>query len=103
MIENRKDKHCNKPNWMGEEIVLILILVYFGGFRCSMCYYREYVCKYLNGLFSNLYSLTIFIKKVLWSTCTGTTFWEPLLHVFRNQWILFIKHSKGLSNVENVL
>ena len=67
------------------EIMVILILFYSGGFRCSKHYYKEYVCKYLAHLFPRrvsynrfvelekeiLLQLTVFIKEALLGTCTG--------------------------------
>ena len=55
MVEDRKHKHCNKPNRMNDgEIMVILILFHSGGFRYFKHYYEEYVCKYLKGLFSKV-------------------------------------------------
>ena len=86
MIEDKNHKHRNKPDWMSDsEIMVILILFYSGGFRCSKHYYKEYVCKYLAHLFPRrvsynrfvelekeiLLQLTIFIKEALLGTCTG--------------------------------
>ncbi len=55
MIEDRKNRHRNKPDRMsGAEIMAILILSRSGGFRCFKHYYKEYVCKRLPHLFPGL-------------------------------------------------
>lgn len=42
MIEDRKQKHRNKPNRMSDaEIMVIFILFHSGGFRCFKHYYKE--------------------------------------------------------------
>ena len=42
MVEDKKQKHRNKPNRMSDaEIMVILILFHSGGY-----YYKEYVCKH---------------------------------------------------------
>ena len=52
MVENKNCKHRNKLNRMSDtEIMVILILFHSRGFRCFKHYYKEYVCKYLKGMF----------------------------------------------------
>lgn len=77
MVENKKQKHRNKPNRMSDaEIMIILILFHSSGFRCFRHYHKEYVCKHLKHLFPYLelfrrtgkellLSLIIIIKTVL--------------------------------------
>ena len=80
MVKAQVHKHRNKPNWMSDaEIMVILILFHSGGFRCFKHYYKEYVCKHLMHLFPRFVSynrfvelekevllpLTIFTKRVL--------------------------------------
>ena len=113
MIDDKKTKHRNKPNRMSDaEIMVILILFHSGGFRCFKHYYKEYVCKHLKHLFPRqvsynrfvelekevLLPLTIFIKKVLLGTCTGTL---PYVYAVTKE-SLFIRHLKDLPSVENV-
>ena len=63
MIEDKKTRHRNKPNCMSDaEIMVILILFHFGGFRCFKHYYKEYVCKHLKH-----FSLVRFLITVLWN------------------------------------
>ena len=100
VIEDKKNKHRNKPNRMSDaKIMVIFILFYSGGFRCFKHYYKEYVCKHLKHLFLHqvsynrfaelekevLLSMSIFIKKVLLGTCTGISFVDSTpLRVCRN-------------------
>lgn len=51
MVEDKKQNHRNKPNRMSVAEIN-LILFYFGDFCCFRHYYKEYVCKYLEYLFS---------------------------------------------------
>ena len=89
MIEDKNHNRRNKPNWMNDaEVMVILILFHSGGFRCFKHYYQEYVCKHLTHLFSKRVSynrfvelkkevmlqLAIFIKEVLSGTCMGVSF-----------------------------
>mgnify|MGYP000171588294 CR=1 FL=1 len=116
MVEDKKRKHRNKPKRMNDaEIMVILILFHFGGFRCFKHYYKEYVCKHLKGMFPRcvsynrfvelekevLLALTIFIKKVLLGTCTDISFADSTpLCVRRNQRILIHKTFEGLAERE---
>ena len=113
MVKESNHNHRNKPNRMNDaEIMVILILVHSGGFRCFKHYYNEYVCKHLTHLFPRVVSynrfvelekdillpLTIFIKQVLLGTCTGISFVESTpLRVCRNQRILVHKTFEGLA------
>ena len=99
MVEDKKQKHCNKPNRMSDAE---LILFHSGGFYCFKHCYKEYVCKHLNHLLPRLVSynrfielekglllpLTIFIRKFLLGTC----FIDSIpLRVCRTQRILILK------------
>ena len=96
MLEDKNRKHRNKPNRMSDaEIMVILILFHSGGFRCFKHYYKEYVCKYLKGMFPQcvfynrfvelekevLLPLTIFIgcEDILVENCVG---WTDCTNVF---------------------
>lgn len=85
MIKSKNRKHRNKLNRINDaKIMIILLLFHLGGFSFKH-YYKEYVCKHLNGMFPQCVSynrfvelekevllpLTIFIKKVLLGNCTG--------------------------------
>ena len=64
MIEDKNQKHRNKPNRMSDaEIMVILILFHSGGFRCFKHYYKEYVCKHLAHLFPK------FLKNIKGKLC----------------------------------
>lgn len=53
MIEGKHLRHCSKPNCMSDtEIMVTLILFHYGSFRCFKHYYKEYVCRSLQHLFS---------------------------------------------------
>ena len=96
MVENKNCKHRNKLNRMSDtEIMVILILFHSRGFRCFKHYYKEYVCKYLKGMFPQcvfynrfvelekevLLPLTIFIgcEDILVENCVG---WTDCTNVF---------------------
>lgn len=96
MVENKNCKHRNKLNRMSDtEIMVILILFHSRGFRCFKHYYKEYVCKYLKGMFPQcvfynrfvelekevLLPLTIFIgcEDILVENCVG---WTNCTNVF---------------------
>lgn len=89
MVEDKKQKHHNKPNRISDaEIIVILILVHSSGFHYFKHYYKEYVYKHLKLLFPRLapynrfvelekevlFLLSIFIKKVLLVICAGISF-----------------------------
>ena len=63
MIEDKKYKHRTTPNRMSEaEIMFILILFHFGGFRCFKHYYKEYFSKRLKHLFPRQVSYNRFVE-----------------------------------------
>ena len=113
MVEDKTYKHRNKPNRMNDaEIMVILILFHWGGFRCFKHYYKEYICRHLTYLSPHrisynrfvelekeiLLPLTIFIKQVLLGTCTDISFGDSTpLGVCRNQRILIHKTFEGLA------
>lgn len=113
MVEDKTHKHRHKANRMSDvEIMVILILLHSGGFKCFKHYYKEYVCQHLTLLFPHrvshnrfvelekevLLPLAIFIKQVLLGTCTGISFVDSTpLHVCRNQRILIHKTFEGLA------
>ena len=48
MIKDKKTRYRKNLNRMSDvEIMVILILFYFGGFCCSKHYSKGYVCKHL--------------------------------------------------------
>lgn len=116
MVEDKKQKHRNKPNRMSDaELTVISILFHSGGFH----YCKECVCTHLKYLFPYpvsyncfvelekvvLLPLTIFIRKVLLGTCTGISFVDSTaLRVCRSQRVLirFTRHLRGLPSVEEV-
>lgn len=108
-IEDKNIRHRNKPNHMGNAKIMVF---HSGSFHCFKHYYKEYVCKHLQHLFSDLLSynrfveqkkevllpLTIFIKKVLQGTCIGLSFVDSTpLRVCCNQRILVHKTFERLA------
>ena len=75
------------------EVMLIMILFHDSGYRCLKHFYLEKVCKHLRHLFPKVVSynrfvelekevavpLALFIKKVLFGTCTGISFVDSTL------------------------
>ena len=60
MIEDKKNRHRNKPNRMSDaEIIVILNLFHSCGFRRFKHYYKEYICKHL---FPRLVSYNYFVE-----------------------------------------
>ena len=63
IVEETSYKHRNKPNRMSDaEIMVILILLHSGGFRCIKHHYQEYVCKHLTHLFPRRVSHNRFVE-----------------------------------------
>ena len=78
MVENKNCKHRNKLNRMSDtEIMVILILFHSRGFRCFKHYYKEYVCKYLKGMFPQCVFYNRFVECVGWTDCTNVFLADP--------------------------
>ncbi len=118
MIEDKKTKHCNKPNRMGDaEFMVILILFHSSGFCCFKHCYKEYVWLCLK-YFSLIRFLIIVLwnwrrkycfpwpsssKKYCWKPVVASVLSTPHLYVFVvTRESLFIRYLKDLPNVENV-
>ena len=53
MIGGKHLRHRSKPNCMSDtEIMVTFILFHYGSSRCFKHYYKEYVCRSLQHLFS---------------------------------------------------
>lgn len=94
------------------EIMTIIIMFHFSGYRYLKHFYKEHVCVHLRHMFPNVVSynrfvelekevaipLAIFIKKVLLGKCTGISFVDSTpLRVCRNQRILTQKVFRGMA------
>lgn len=94
------------------EIMTIIIMFHFSGYRCLKHFYKEHVCVHQRHLFPKVVSynrfvelekdvaipLAIFIKKVLLGKCTGISFVDSTpLRVCRNQRILIQKVFRGIA------
>lgn len=94
------------------EIMTIIIMFHFSGYRYLKHFYKEHVCVHLRHMFPNVVSynrfvelekevaipLAIFIKKVLLGKCTGISFVDSTpLRVCRNQRILIQKVFRGMA------
>ena len=56
-------RHRNKPNRMSDaEIMVILILLHTGGFRCFKHFYLGYVCRHMRHLFPRVVSYSRFVE-----------------------------------------
>lgn len=108
----QKRKYYRESTLSKAEVMTIVIMFHFSGYRCLKHFYKEYVCLHLQHLFPKLVSynrfvelekevaipMTIFIKKVLLGSCTGISFVDSTpLRVCRNQRIHTHKVFKGIA------
>ena len=108
----RNRKYHRNSTMSKAEVMLIMILFHDSGYRCFKHFYLEKVCKQLRHLFSKVVSykriveqerdviipLTLFIKNVLLSKCTGINFVDSTpLRVCKNQRIHIHKVFKGIA------
>ncbi|EFB30371.1 transposase, IS4 family [Segatella oris F0302] len=107
-----KRKYHRSSTMLKAEVMLIMILFHYSGYRCFKHFYLEKVCKHLRHLFPNVVSynrlvelerevavpLTLFIKKVLLGKCTGISFVDSTpLRVCKNRRIHVHKVFKGIA------
>lgn len=83
-IKGKGKRKCHRDSTMSKaEVMVVIIMFHFSGFRCLKHFYKEYVCVHLRHLFPRLVSynrfvelekdvampLAIFIKRVLLGKC----------------------------------
>lgn len=105
-----KRKYHRNSTMSKAEVMLIIILFHDSGYRCFKHFYLEKVCKQLRHLFPKVVSynrivelerdvavpLTLFIKKVLLSKCTGISFVDrPHCVSAKTQKYIFTRFSKA--------
>ena len=107
-------KHRNKPSKLTDsEVIMILLLFHFGGFRCFKHFYINYIQKYRPDLFPRTVSynrfvelesnvaimMGIFIKECLLAECTGISFIDSTaIAVCKHQRIHCHKTFAGLAS-----
>ena len=99
-----KRKYHRNSTMSKAEVMLIMILFHYSGYRCFKHFYLEKVCKQLRHLFPKVVSynrivelerdviipLTLFIKKVLLGKCTDISFVDSTpLRICKNQRITY--------------
>ena len=105
--------HRNKPSKLSDaEVMMILLIFHFGGFRCFKHYYINYIQIYRKDLFPQIVSynrfveleskiaimMGIFIKDCLLAECTGISFIDSTpLSVCKTQRIHCHKTFSGLA------
>ncbi len=107
-----KRKYFRANRMSSSEIITIMIVFHFSGYKCFKHFYLDKVCTDMTDLFPNLVSynrftelertvivpLILFIKRCCMGKCTGINFIDSTaLRVCRNQRIHIHKVFKGLA------
>ena len=108
----KKREYHRDPRLSDSEVMTIMILFHFSGFKCLKHFYTQYVCPHMGHLFPTpvsynrftelerkvLVPLVLFLKKCLMGGCTGISFVDSTaLRVCRNQRIHLHRVFKGLA------
>lgn len=98
--DRRKREYHRAPRLSDSEVITIMILFHFSGYRCLKHFYVGHVCPHMLHLFPRPVSynrftelekkvavpLILFLKKCLMGRCTGISFVDSTaLRVCRNQ------------------
>lgn len=111
--EKTRREYHRSPRLSDSEVITIMILFHFSGYRCLKHFYTGYVLPHMGHLFPRTVSynrftelerkvvvpLILFLKKCLMGRCTGISFVDSTaLRVCRNQRIHLHKVFKGLAH-----
>ena len=83
--DRKKREYHRAPRLSDSEVMTIMILFHFSGFKCLKHFYTQYVCPHMGHLFPTpvsynrftelerkvLVPLVLFLKKCLMGGCTG--------------------------------
>ena len=98
--DRRKREYHREPRLSDAEVMTIMILFHFSGYKCLKHFYSDYVCAHMRHLFPTPVSynrftelerkvsvpMVLFPKKCLMGRCTGISFVDSTaLRVCRNQ------------------
>ena len=110
--DRRKREYHREPRLSDAEVMTIMILFHFSGYKCLKHFYRDYVCAHMRHLFPTPVSynrftelerkvsvpMVLFLKKCLMGRCTGISFVDSTaLRVCRNQRIHLHRVFRGLA------
>ena len=110
--DRRKREYHRAPRLSDSEVITIMILFHFSGYRCLKHFYVGHVCPHMLHLFPRPVSynrftelekkvavpLILFLKKCLMGRCTGISFVDSTaLRVCRNQRIHLHRVFRGLA------
>ena len=110
--DRRKREYHREPRLSDAEVMTIMILFHFSGYKCLKHFYRDYVCVHMRHLFPTPVSynrftelerkvsvpMVLFLKKCLMGRCTGISFVDSTaLRVCRNQRIHLHRVFRGLA------
>ena len=110
--DRRKREYHRAPRLSDSEVITIMILFHFSGYRCLKHFYVGHVCPHMLHLFPRPVSynrftelekkvavpLILFLKKCLMRRCTGISFVDSTaLRVCRNQRIHLHRVFRGLA------
>ena len=111
--EKTRREYHRAPRLSDSEVITIMILFHFSGYKCLKHFYTGYVLPHMGHLFPRTVSynrftelerkvvvpLILFLKKCLMGGCTGISFVDSTaLRVCRNQRIHLHKVFKGLAH-----
>lgn len=110
--DRRKREYHREPRLSDAEVMTIMILFHFSGYKCLKHFYSDYVCAHMRHLFPTPVSynrftelerkvsvpMVLFLKKCLMGRCTGISFVDSTaLRVCRNQRIHLHRVFRGLA------
>lgn len=110
--DRRKRNYHRAPKLSDSEVITIMILFHFSGYKCLKHFYTGYVLPHMRHMFPNPVSynrftelekkvvvpLILFLKKCLMGGCTGISFVDSTaLRVCRNQRIHLHRVFRGLA------
>ena len=110
--DRRKRNYHRAPKLSDSEVITIMILFHFSGYKCLKHFYTGYVLPHMRHMFPNPVSynrftelekkvvvpLILFLKKYLMGGCTGISFVDSTaLRVCRNQRIHLHRAFRGLA------